>query len=80
MEFPVLQFVPTTSYCVTRSVNQGFRFCYTMDQAIQARIQVKKLLEIFLKQMFPDSPYKGKKVQLFWAAAVPEYMKSHTVW
>lgn len=30
--------------------------------------------------MLPDSPYKGKKVHLFWAAAVPEYMKSHTVW
>lgn len=30
--------------------------------------------------MLPDSPYKGKKVHLFWAAAVSEYMKYHTVW
>lgn len=47
-----------------------------MDQATQAG---KKLLEIFLKQMLPDSPYKEKKVYLFWAAAVPEYIVSHCV-
>lgn len=29
--------------------------------------------------MLPDIQYKGK-ILLFWAAAVPEYMKPHHVW